>query len=433
MSGRRDDDVQPPEGEVFIVAGGGQAESGAGAGAGAGSGAGAGGWRPRSAGNVRRVAMVLGVAAIFVFGVIVGRTSTGIGDADGSSTPSPQTSGALTGQPTTPSGSQTSAALSTQRHTGSATPSVAPTVRALDPAFTVAIELPVPGQPDIQSIALVGDHLVALAPGWLVRFSWGKDGGLYPDRVVDVGLPIGDPKYANWQLLSDGDRLWALAPGPAGRRLYSIDPATLNATGLVQPPLGIVDAVALDGHLYLNTDSGVYDVTPSAGPADPPSVVVRGGHAMAADPSRHQLLLLNHDNGWMIYAYTPPGAEPVASGSLPFDASSVAVAGGQVWIIGTTPGANPQPVLARLDPETLQVIGRIPDEQSAALAPVAQGGNLWIRGGGNDGQLWCVDAHGEAVAQRWAALPGIVAVRDDRAFVAAGNVVGELNLNTCAG
>lgn len=304
----------------------------------------------------------------------------------------------------------------------------APTLRVTNPAFAAAVSDFLPGQPDIGSIAVVHDHVVVLAPGNLARISHDKNGNLHPDGESHVGLPIGDPTYADWELISDSHNLWAVGGG----RVYRIDGSTLRPGPLIHSPGGFAGAGALDGHLYLNTDVGVYEVAPDATAVSKP-VVTRGGRAIAVDPTRHRLLLLDHDNDWSIRAYSPAKHKTMAGRKLPFDARSLTVAGGAIWLTGTKTDADFKPVLARLDPTTLRVIshGELASTLSAAPTLVAGQTDLWVRSGH---QLWCVNARSGAVAQHWPSLPGDVAARDGRAFVADGNVIGQLRLNgACAG
>ncbi len=428
--------MPPPGGEVFIVGGDGSPEPG----------------RPErhrhgAVGTGRRAGVAVGIAVVFVFGVVVGRTSIGSGAAGAGGSPA-ATSPAAAMTPTTaisPTGqsvplsphSPSAAPDSTRNRGGTGTSAASSGAPMLNPALAAAIELPVPGRSDIQSMAAVDGHLVVLTPGYLIQISYGSDGGLYPSRQTAVGLPIGDPSYATWELLSDGHRLWAISLGRANR-VYLINPTTLQPVSEWNATLvsGTVEgAVALDGHLYLNTSSGVYDVSPATRRIGEDDVVARGGQAIAADPTRHRLLVLNDDGEWAVYAYRPPGFHPAESVSLPFQARSIAVAGGSIWVAGTSPGPPSQPALVRLDPSTLTVAGRADAEQTLPLAPiiVAQGTSLWIRNGYGGGELWCVNPHTGAVEQHWAALPGILLVHGGYAFVADGTTIGRPSSGICTG
>jgi hypothetical protein len=389
---------------------------------------------------------------IFVFGMIVGRTSTGAGNAGGSPTSSTGTAASMTrgsttsADPTTvddristtsPGPTMTTTGPPAPAEHRSVTISSASAAPLLNPAFTSAIALPIPGQPDIQSLAVVDGHLVALAPGYLVRISRDGHGGLYADQTYNVGLPLGDPSYARWELLSDGTSLWAISLGGANR-VYRIDPSTLQPVQELNAPVpsdSVVSAAALDGHLYLNTDVGVYDVGPTVHHLGQQSVVARGGRALVADPTRHRLLVLNNDDGWAVTAYRPPRFDPVASARLAIDAQAIAVANGSIWVVGTTSGADSHLALDRLDPTTLTVAGHgsIAHFPTSTGTVAASGSSLWLRGGANDTELWCLDPHSGAASQHWSALPGVVAAHAGRAFVADGNVVGQLGLLTCAG
>lgn len=377
---------------------------------------------------------MLGVAAVFVFGVVVGRTSAGPGRTDSLPNSSQTTAAppASTAAPTTTAGSAPPRGQEPTPRAGR-TPTTGSASTLLNPAFVAAIVLPLPGRPAVQSIAEVGNQLVVLAPGWLARISEHTDGGLYWSGSVGVGLPVGDPTYAHWDLVSDGKALWALTQDPS-LRLYPVNPSSLTLGPMIQPPAGVVDVAALDGHLYLNTDVGVFDAAPSAQPSAELPIVARGGRSMAADPSRHRLLLLNDDDGWSISAYTPPADTVAASRSLPFNAHTVAVADGAIWVTGSRSDTDRHPVLARLDPATLKIAAHSSLEESLTSTPtiVAHGKYLWIRSTERPDELWCVNAHSGAIAGSWPDLPGIVAAQSGQAFVADWNVVGQLSPDSCA-
>lgn len=383
-----------------------------------------GGASSRSASTARRVGAVIGAAAVFAFGVVIGRTSAGTAASE-RPTPSPSTATSPTGYSTTSLPSPSPAGLSPSVPQSGGIAASTPPVGVLNDAFAAAITLPAA---DVQSAVAVDDQLVVLSPALFTRLS--TTSGLRLDGTAAVGLPIGDPTYARWELVTDGSALWALTVDTA-KRLYRVNPPSLGLGALIPPPAEVVDAAAVDGHLYLNTDVGVFDVTPSTAPGDQLQVVARGGPAMAADPSRHRLLVLNHDDGWMITAYDLSDRGHVVGASLPFEARTVAVADGTIWMAGVTNAADQRPVLARLDPATLRVGGHSVLESSLASPPtvVAGGTDLWIRGSDSGAGLWRLDAHSGDVVQHWAELPGTIVTHADQAFVIDGGVLGQLRLD----
>ncbi len=443
---RSRDDAQPPDGEVTILGDNDDAVDHP-----------ADVDRPRrTAGSRGRTAgIVLGVAAAFVIGMVVGRSGTGGTQAGGPGTGAPSAPASTHGSAaTTTSGSTPTTASDSPQNTHAAStgaptrstsvqppagtggvvggaalsPTVGPgaAMPVMNPAFTAAIST-LTGSPGIESMAVVGKRLVLLGEGTLVSIEPDGHDGLRTVASADVGLPVGDPTYAPWQLISDGTRLWAYAPG---KRLYDVDPATLELGDMTGPPSGAVDAATLDGHLYLNTETGVVDMTAKPDDDGGQPVVARGGQVMTADPGRHRLLVLNNDDGWGVTAYTPPGFHPGASTSLPLDAPSIAVVDGAIWVAGTAHGGDPSLTAVRLDPTTLHVATRIAIAQPAS-APriVAHGRSLWLRDGNDDGALWCVDPHDGTIAQQWTAVPGAVAVGGGHAYVVDGVAAGELRLN----
>lgn len=420
MADSRGDDRPPFEGDVVIVRGDGSEVPGPARPPGRS-------WTTAA----RRTGAALGIVAVFVFGIVVGRTSTG-SPANGPSAPAPTTAGTTTSRGPVSAGNvpSTNPVGPTEDTAGSVGPPAAARPPLLNSEVASAIEFGL-GAPDVQAMAVVGDQIVALASGLLMRVSLDAHGGLYPGRTSAVGLPIGDPAYAEWELIAGENAVWAFAPG---KRLYSVDASTLAMGPLIRAPSGTLAAAVLDGRLYLDSNVGVYEV-PSSGHGGTWSVVASGGRAMAADPVRHRLLVVD-DGGRRIHAYAPPDRAPVASAPLPFETTSITVAAGEIWVTGMTSGADPRPVLARLDPATLRVVGHSALEASLTSPPtvVAGGASLWIRSADGGSELWCVNPLTGAVAQRWSALPGIVAAGAGRAFVSYGGSVGMLHLNDgCAG
>lgn len=449
---RRVGDDPPEPDDVFLIDADGEVRPGSGtkhdaAGSGhtaeSGHAAGPGGASRDWSSSGRRVGIVLIAAAAFAFGVVVGRTS--LGGSQAATTPAPTAGPSTTAAVTTraPTAGPTRSASATAPAVtppATASPSTATTARPAttpeaaesggllhNPALSGAVGNIFSGRRDVQALTVVDGDPVALFPGSIGKVSFDVAGRPAPNGR-DVGLPIGDPTYADWHLLSDGRALWALAPG---LRLYSIDPHTLTAQFLGRPRQGMSDAAAMDGHVFLTTNAGVYQEKPGADGALTATLVARGGRSMAADPSRHRLLILDHDDGWAVHAYVPPTAAVTARAALPFDARSIAVADGAIWVTGVSTGAGAHAVLARLDPATLTVDGHSDLGGALGSVPtiVAAGKSMWVRQAGDDEQLWCVTPGAGTVAQHWSTLPGLVAAAGGHAFVADGDVIGEIDLN----
>jgi hypothetical protein len=293
------------------------------------------------------------------------------------------------------------------------------------------------GFAEVQSLAMAGDQLLALTPGNLIRISRNSDGSLN-SFVSPVGLPFGDPDYARWELISDGNTVWAAAPAVTAR-MYRVYMPTLKLTQLFPPPHPTIDLTAMGGALYQDTRAGVFEITTTT---DPKSqlLVAPEGQAIAADLGRNHILVLDDgERGGtsLVRVYSPPKKGPIeTSALLPFIAHSVVVAGGEIWVTGTASDVYPRPVLAQLDPATLKVSGYSELQRSLTSTPVvvAAGEDLWVRSKDTGDQLWCVDAHTGDIAQHWSALPGTVAAEPGQVYVADRDYIGALALRgSCTG
>ena len=282
---------------------------------------------------------------------------------------------------------------------------------------------------DIDDIAVVGARAVAVANGSLVAVSVDSNERLHVSDGPSAGLPFGDPTESDWTLKSDGRGLWAIS---TSGRLYRIDPHTLRVPPLipVPAPFNPNGAAPLDGHLYLATPAGLYDLPPAPARLGPP--MSPGAGPVAADPTRSRLLVVQ-DDGQSIRSYVPQHPSSTITARVRFVARSLAVADGVPWAAGADPGADTRLILARLDPSTLRVVGQI-TLTPAPIEPmtvVAGESDLWVRSGQD---LWCVDPRTGSVAQHWSRLPGRVAAGGGHAFIADENFVGLLRLNgRCVG
>lgn len=285
----------------------------------------------------------------------------------------------------------------------------------------------------VQAVAGTPSGLIALEPGYFARIGTVGDSGLRVLGRSDVGLPIGDPAYAQWNLSTDGLDLWVAASGPSDR-VYTVNADTLHVTALAQPPGPVGGAAPLDGVLYVDTASGIYrEAATARGVAR--RVVPRGADLMVADPQRHRLLLLDGAGAASrLRAYTPSTGAVVALGRLPFAGSGLVVAGTAIWLAGHT--RSGQPVLARLDPTTLRIVASSPVTGSLRSTPLVTAGHtdLWVRSAATGSQLWCVDARTGHVAAHWQDLPGTISALATSSVVTRGSVVTRLHLPTaCPG
>lgn len=384
--------------------------------------------------SAKRLGVLLAAVALFAFGVVVGRGTITL--KSGAAQPTRPTSTSSTAPPPSPSPAPSATDTDTDTDEPSAESTSAGSAAARSPAPTNAtrldpraLESAMTVQGPVQALATVGNTLIVLTPGALYRISSTEDGAIEEDLMSSPGLPFGDPKYPSpWELISDGTALFLAAPEVQGRLYQVSTPDLAGLTSLVDQPVATVDLAAMNGVLYQNTASGVFAVTES-GDNDAP--IARGGTAMAADPNRDRLLVLNNDGAWVVHAYVPGRLEPVAtSESLPFAATGIAVADGTIWVAGIR-SEDGVPILAQLDPRTLKftTLSTIGDALTSAPEIVAAGHNLWIRSQYTGAQLWCINALTGAVAQYWDSLPGLVATSGNRAYIADGSLVGEIRLN----
>jgi hypothetical protein len=304
------------------------------------------------------------------------------------------------------------------------------------------------GHDNIQAMAVASGKVVVLEPGVLARVDEETLGSI---DVLHFGLPLGDPSYADWRLVSDAVHLWAVALGPS-HRVRQIDPVTLEPGPIIRLPHragSIVDAAALDGHLYLETARSVFDV--AASHATSTAVPgLRGGESIATDESGHRVLVAaRHGKTTTVRAYSPTRRRVVRSAQLtlkvkqagekqplPIEPGQLAVVDGHPWLGGRYLGSV---LLLALNPKTLHVEWDRSDPgdvgANLAIRPelVAGQDSLFVRSPGSGDQLWCTGADHARVHQHWSAVPGLVAT-GDYMFVADENVVGKLALNNrCVG
>lgn len=289
----------------------------------------------------------------------------------------------------------------------------------------------------VQALAIVGGDVVALAPGYLARLT-DRHGALQVAATSTPGLPVGDPNYADWRLVTDGTHLWLIGLGQL-HRVYRVDPATLNLElGSILPRTGLVlAAAALDGHLYLATGAAVYDLAPGATHARRVPGLA-GASALAADPSRHRLLLL----GWLtgagsgVRAYLPASGLISPMTPVGFGKGGLVTAAGRIWAGGFGAATGGGAVLERLNPHTLRPAAASPlagQLGPGAVLTAAGDRVVWVRSGGGGGDLWCVSAATGRAEQHWD-LPGAVVSRLGAAYVVSGSAVAQFRLDaTCPG
>lgn len=274
------------------------------------------------------------------------------------------------------------------------------------PGLSVSVDIP-SSAPAVE----VDGTVVAAAGG---RLWWQLlDGTLSSSSDIDEAdgySLVADPaQHRVWALLnrSRPEIVVASSTGPA--RQFTFD----------MP--GLAGAAVLDGQLYVTTDTGVSGVDTAGFGYSTRATPVRGGWGIAADPSRHRLLLMDSTGGQAtLRAQRPTDARPEAQAALPIGKGSVVVVGGDIWAAGYgTDGA----VLARLDPASLRVVAVSPaaDELGPGAEVVGVGRHvLLVRSGGGGDGLWCVDARSGAIDEKWSSVPGAVAAGPDGGYELTG-------------
>lgn len=197
-------------------------------------------------------------------------------------------------------------------------------------------------------------------------------------------------------------RIWAVQTIEPSWTAYEYDAATLEQLDARGANGSVAGAAVLGGDLYVNTDVGVVrDVGRAARRLE--STGIRGGRAIAADPGRGRLLLLDLDGAnAQIRGQSSTSHTIVAARAPVLVKGDIAVVGGHIWVGGF---GERGALLYQLDPRSLRRLGASPLE--AALGPgaviVASGAHdFLVRSGGGGDQLWCVDGRSGAVRQTWA-------------------------------
>jgi hypothetical protein len=252
---------------------------------------------------------------------------------------------------------------------------------------------------------------LGLMPGTAIQTAMTTDAvyvlATNPSRVIAVsptdGLvkktvagPAGNPTG-----ISVGDGL-VLAWSQDTGSLRAYDPQTLTLLRHVETGLQIFNAIAIDGRIYLTTNDGLMRVSDhpagtavNASPTTPVADIA-SAYALAADPSRHRILV---DNAGHIDAIDTRTYAVTEGENLNYNKTSIAVVGDTVWAAGYVSGDSPR--LVRLDPVTLQVVAH--GDPQFDLGPGAQiwAGQhvLWVSGGMSS--VSCVDPTKGTVLEQW--------------------------------
>ncbi|MEP7019373.1 MAG: hypothetical protein ABI808_01885 [Pseudonocardiales bacterium] len=282
---------------------------------------------------------------------------------------------------------------------------------------------------------------------YIMRFAAVAAVDLATNRVESVSLsgPFALAAGSSARLLldPDADRLWVLAMGARPAELLEISASRMLPIRRLSLPLGVHDAAAMDGHVYLATSTGLADLPPGAAHA----VTLRGGggsvSAVAADPVRHRVLALDISPPYADIMVSAGGKVSRRSLGGNLIKASITVAGDAIWVggYGGDPRSGYHAIVAALDPITLTPVATSAVALKVERVIVSRGTHdIWI---GTDGPgLWCIDPYSGDVLQHWpyATAPvtsqvgrGPVQSRAASAYaVYAGRLVS-LVLSGCAG
>lgn len=224
-------------------------------------------------------------------------------------------------------------------------------------------------------------------------------------------LPPGEPGGLRADPATGAVWVWT-ASDPSGQAttLARIEPdgsAPAQTAAVVGP---VLDAAAGDGALWLGTGAGVLGWRAGAAPVAVPGLdlarVPTAPAALAFDPGRHRLLVGLEDR--RLVAVDVRSGRTTAEGTFGYGKGALALTGsGELWAGGYIGGG---PTVARLDPQTLAVLGT-----STVVAVNGPGAwvwpgerVVWVRNGGDTG-LTCVAAGSGQPLQRWDSVQGPVA------------------------
>jgi hypothetical protein len=312
---------------------------------------------------------------------------------------------------------------------------------------------PHPGLPGLRvTVSPESTQSAALSGGELFVYSGGRlsvavvaHGGFAPDPaplrfVRTVAVPgrrsVGSTPAP---LVIEPDiahhRVWLvqLDANATGTEILEYDSSALHPLGGFVWRGSATGAAVLDGRLYINTSTGLAMLDASAsGFVRVPGVP--GGMAIAADPSRHRLLLMYAGgDGAHVRSYTPGVGISRAAAIVRFGVGNLVVVDGRIWASGySARGA----ALVRLDPHTLR------PQQRSVLAPRLGAGaqlvavgerDFFVRNGAGGEGLWCVDGTTGRQRARWQ-LPGVVASGDGLGYrLLVTGRVDALPLGSCRG
>lgn len=281
--------------------------------------------------------------------------------------------------------------------------------------------------PNALDVLLDGSRLYVLQPTRISRID------LPSKHVADsVGLADGTASAvrSSARLLLDASagRLWVVEPGPRPARLLEFDAATLRPTRDLTVDVAIQDAAVMYGHLYLASSGGLDDLVPGALAPMRLGAVHGSVSAVAADPARRRVLVLD-DSSPVAISVMSAGRVTARRIFGKLNQGSIAVVGDDIWVAGS---GDYGAVMARLDPGTLAPLQTSPVALEAKALAVSSGArDLWVSASGAG--LWCLDARSGTVLVQWPSARAPVTSRTGAAYVVTKGSVVPLALDGCAG
>ncbi|MDT4917875.1 MAG: hypothetical protein QOH89_2575 [Pseudonocardiales bacterium] len=227
--------------------------------------------------------------------------------------------------------------------------------------------------------------------------------------------------------------IWLVVANAVPTRMVGFDSRTLDAVHSATWRQVVDGAAAVNGYLYLASDSGVAELSPGA--TQPHFISgLRGALGpIAADPVGNQLVALDVSNPLAVWTYRHGELPRQSELRLPISKGTVAVAGGNIWVGGFGVGGA---VLFRLDPETLQPVagGRAPEFGPGAVLVAGGRRVVWVRAGnGLSDLLVCLDASSGQVEQRFHLFGDDIASTGGYAVLTTAQGVLNLALDGCTG
>jgi hypothetical protein len=287
---------------------------------------------------------------------------------------------------------------------------------------------------DSEDALILGSYLFRLTPDALYRTAASGPAGTATTLPIS-GLDALGPADS-YHLVGDATAhlVWLVGYGSSPTTLLAVDTGTLSVRARVTLPQTVAAAAALGSDLFVVTDNAVIDV-PLSGSSSGLGRLDGRYLSIAADPSRHRLLLFDVESRRAV-GYDPTRNVLRLGPKLPFGKGNVLTDGsGDVWAGGYRFAAGGGAALVRLDARTLRPIGSSP--LAGRLGPgaelVASGSSVvWVRSGAGGDDLWCVDGRTGRAVQHWG-IDGAVTSRTGSAVVDQPGAVATLTLRGCRG